>query len=263
MKIKKMFLVLLLSVIVLVSASCGLKNKPAFMGEVSGDGEILPLSDENSKSTIQNPNAEKTKQENINDEKFELKYKETQKAEGVQVNDRDVYKAPNGNVFEYDSVTGQLVYYSNENVSSSGKKISEDEALSIAQNFIKTKCDISKYQLVEVKQLQFGFSVRYSKFILGYVTSEVISVNLAANGEINYFIYNPYVFDNITVEKIDEKAILAKLESDLKSMYKTMISYKIEDKRLAVKENRVVMEFFVEITFEGSMYSGEVFSYPI
>lgn len=206
------------------------------------------------------------KQEKIKDKIIDFKYVESVESVGIQVHGRNVYTSDEGKITEYDNVTGQLVFYSNDQASESKNKISENDALDIVQKFIQQYCDLSKYTLCDITYNQYtGFNVQYSKYILGYKTSEIIWVCLADNGEVKSFVYNPYVFDNVTVNKIDEGSILSKLENDIKSQHSGFISYKIKDKRLAINEdNKVVLEFFVSIeSSDINGATGSVFSYLV
>ncbi len=240
--------------------------------DISDSKEILlPKEDLISNIKTEDNLLSNTITEHFADKNFKLKHKEIREAEGIQVNDRAVYIADDGSIAEYDVKTGQLVSFINESVNDAkaNRKISEQEALNIAKKYFLTQCDLSEYQLSDISFNECaGYTVRYSKYICGIMTTQIISICISEIGDIQWFVYNPYVFDNVSIDNINESDYTNKLEEAIKSKYANdLIKYDVKNKRLAKDEdNNIVLEFFVSIerNVEGHLYStGEVFRFAI
>lgn len=196
---------------------------------------------------------EPNKIESVQGIEYMLQYTETKKATGIQVHDRDVYSDNNGTEAEYDHLTGQLVGFST-NVSSGkpDETISEEEVLQIAHEYIGAHCNLSQYSLVNINYSEYtGYAVSYTKIICGYATTDKIVISISADGKIQWFVYNPYVFENIQIDSVNEEEALKKLKSAVKTFYKdTLIQYEVQDKQLAKGENnKVVLQFVVEAVY--------------
>lgn len=193
------------------------------------------------------------KSEVVQNTEFMLQYSETVKATGIQVHDRDVYVDKYGTKVEYDHMTGQLVgFLTNVSTGKPDQPISEEEALQIAQEYINANCDLSLYSLVNIVYNEYtGYKVNYTRLICGYKTTDFIVMSISADGKIQWFVYNPYVFDGKQIDSVDEEDALKKLDADVKTYYQdALIQYEIQDKQLDLGKNGVVvLQFLVKADY--------------
>ena len=197
------------------------------------------------------------KEVTIQGKAFNVKYQKTEKASGVQMHDRNNYIADDKSVADYDVKTGQLVYLVMKSVEnnpneSTNNRITAEQATVIAQDYIKTQCDISKYTFISANYNEYtGYSIYYDKIFAGYQTTEGITVSITLGGEIHSFIYNPYVFDNIDPQiKIDETNLIKKLDDLINANSPDhSVKYTITNKLLAVNQsNQLQMQFSTSVT---------------
>lgn len=193
------------------------------------------------------------KSETIQNTEYTLKYSKTVKATGVQVHDRDVYVDNQGTEVEYDHVTGQLVGFStNVSTGKPDQPITEEEVLQIAQEYMNRNGDFSQYSLVNILYNEYtGYKVNFTRLICGYKTTDYIAISISADGKIQWLVYNPYVFDGKQIDDVDEEDALKKLEAEVNAYYKDkLIQYEIQDKRMGLGENGVVvLQFLTKVDY--------------
>lgn len=220
-----------------------------------------PVASEPLMYTITEPKFESTASlpevmyETVNGKKIEFKFDKVVEPQGMQLHDRLSYVSDEGDVAQYDKITGQLLQIIIDTDISpelNETLVSEEEAVKIAEAFIKQHCDLSKYRLNRVNYNEFiGTIVDYAKFMSGYRTSNGISVIIALDGTIHAFFYDPYVFDNITIKNIDESVLMRDLDSQIKAYHgDNMLQYEITDKRLVLAEDKKTpqMEYYVNLS---------------
>ena len=170
----------------------------------------------------------------------------------------NVYKNENEDILEYDSVTGQFVYMERQRLpfpNREGEKITEEKAIEIAKEFIKTHCylDLSRYTLVRCKYYDNcqSYDIYYSWLYSGYTTGDAILVSVRENGKINYFSSSPYIFEGVKMKPIDEQVLLKQLDEQVRKHRSNLISYTVKDQGIGVDfDNEMVMGYDVIIKFE-------------
>ena len=216
--------------------------------------------------------------ETINGETIKLKFDKAVPPKSTITRNRLSYVSDEGDTAEYDEITGELVYLS-LNVEKSpiadinATPLPESECIAIAEAFIKKHCDLKQYKFTRAKYSYIdGTYVDYVKFIHGIPTSDGISVNVWNDRRISFFAYNPHVFDDIKIDKIDETPLITDLENQIKKYWgDSIISYNIDSKRIAVlceEPQTPKMEYQVEINAKSSadkptITAGEVYYCPL
>lgn len=201
-----------------------------------------------------------TKELTVQGETLKAAYAGPKKAEGVQKHDRLVYVTADNEVLQYDAVTGDLVFLQRLRKNENPSRISETQALKIANEFIGQHCDLSKYSLVDSKYNEHtGYTIQYSFLIDGYRTTDGVAATVTDSGEIRFFFYNPYVFDDVEIKPIDGQSLLTQLDQQVRADNKdSLVSYEVELQRLAVdKNNQLIMEYTVSIEFSVTNADGK------
>lgn len=201
-------------------------------------------------------NSHSVRTERVQKRVIVAKYQNTEKASGIQKHDRDVYLADDGSKLEYDHTTGELVFLCTYemNPGKTANSISQDQAVAIAQDYLKTKCDLSQYTFNKAEYSEnMGYDVYYSRMICGYPSADFINVTVTSNGDIAAFLSNPHVFDGVALPgQIDEAPLLGRLDGTVKSDFGSgLVCYTITDKRLILNEsNQLAMSYDVLVTRE-------------
>jgi len=197
-----------------------------------------------------------TKELTVQGKTLTATYKEAEKASRIKKHDSVFYETENGERLGYDAVTGQLVYLWMEKYGdisySQNPRISAEQAVAIAEEFITAHCDISRYTFLgcEYRGNSSTYSVCFGLLVQDYQTSEEAYAVITESGEISIFGFNPYAVDDVDVNSIDidEQVLIEKLEQQIKKGKKEnwLVSYEIKEQRLCVNEdNQPYMWFFV------------------
>ncbi|MDR1628868.1 MAG: dockerin type I repeat-containing protein [Oscillospiraceae bacterium] len=198
-----------------------------------------------------------TKELTVQGKTLNATYFEPEKA-SERKHDTLIYKTADGDNLGFDAVTGQLTYLKIEGLygdpeAAPDLRISEEQAIAIAEKFFAANCDMSKYTFLGCKYHEYSgdYMVEYGLLVQGYRTTESMGISITNLGEIRFFSYHPYVFDDIDIKSIDEQALLAQLDQQVRAYAgDSFVGYEIEWRRLAVdKNNQLIMEYAVDIEF--------------
>ncbi len=198
-------------------------------------------------------------------------YSTAEKTRDIKKHDTLFYMTANGDRLGYDALTGQLVYLSIKGLYGDSKRpeelrVSEKEATAIAEEFAKANCDMSKYTFLGCTYYDNAghYMVEYGLKIQGYETSESMGIALTNTGEIRFFSFSPYIFDDKEIKPVDEQVLKKKLDELVKAVNAdSLVSYEIEGQWLAIdKNNRLIMKYETVINFKVSDSNGktEVFT---
>ena len=108
------------------------------------------------------------------------------------------------------------------------------------------------------------YHVDYSLNISGIPSRAGAEAWVTLYGEIHAFFHNPDVFEGINIDvTIHEQDYLDRVERDLQEKYgDTLTGYEIDQKRLNVKDGKIVFEFFVAVNAGETSY-GETLVYEV
>ena len=246
------------------------ENADKIATDEKSESSISRIDETGREIVVESKKEAETKKLIIDDKDNVYKYAETRKADGVdQKCDLEIYKSDDGVKVGFDKTTGNLSYYDTEEYpvgQITADSVTADEAQQIAEEFAKQYCDISKFKLTESKYNEFvGYMITYSRQIDGYDTAECIALSVLENGNIGYFKYDSYVFDNIDINNIsvDKDRVMAQVDIKMKEMSGDDVEYRIKKMSLAPAENdKVVMKVSVSYISD-TPKKGVVLSVPI
>ncbi|MDR1628869.1 MAG: hypothetical protein LBS36_01445, partial [Oscillospiraceae bacterium] len=207
-----------------------------------------------------------TKELTVQGKALNATYFEPEKTSDYKKHDTLIYKTADGDKLGYDAVTGQLTYLNikglyGDSQTSPDLRISEKEAIAIADEFFAANCDISKYTFTGCKYYENSgeYVVKYGLVIQGYRTSENVSVSITNLGEIYFFGRNPNVFDDVEIKPVDEQALRVQLDQQVRAHAgDSFVSYDVKGQWLAVDENnQLVMMFETIIKFNVTDLDGK------
>lgn len=177
----------------------------------------------------------KTKSINANGKVYELLFKEIRNSSENKNHKVRVYNLKENNTeLEYDLLTGELLTAYFDIPDETNQKITAEEAKSIAEEFIKSQCDISEYSFTRVSDLS-GYWVTYYRYIQGYRSEQRITVIVSLSGEIESYSHNKYLFDGIdTDKKINTKKLDKRLNNHIKKEMGASVKYETISQYIAL-----------------------------
>ncbi len=235
----------------------------------SGD-TAKPASAERQNETAEPVTPPATRQITVDGKKLTLQYVNHREARGAQSHDGEVYRAANGVMATFDSITGEWLTYDVpygvlEKERSKKNEISSEQAQKIAVQLIKDAgYDISGLSLDVLRYVDYNnyYIVSYSLPIDGIRSSELYEATVFGDGTICSLYCNPHIFDQLDISRIhiNEEKLTEQLMKDVSSDN----IEKIEKEVIIDQDGKLQLQFTVFYSVKPGMKGkAQIKCYPI